>query len=114
ALTEWRAGSVSDRSAPREELRSLTLPARFRVTGVPAAMRNWLFVISRRIWQTIRPAVVLVDQGLVALATLFGVTMPTPGQRFAVFFGVYAVLYLLASLPIPLLSLTALVIAYAG
>ena len=54
---------------------------------VPAAMRNWFVVISRRIWQTIRPAFVLADLGLVALAALFGVAMPTPGQRFAVFFG---------------------------
>jgi HEAT repeat protein len=77
-------------------------------------VRNWILVISRRIWQTIRPAFVIVDQGLVTLAALFGVTMPTPGRRFAVFLGAYAALYLLALVPVPLLSLAAMVIAYVG
>src|SRR5262245_31670346 len=56
----------------------------------------------------------MADRGLVALAALFGVTMPTPGRRFAVFLGVYAALYLLALLPVPALSLAGLVLAYLG
>src|SRR3954454_453829 len=71
-----------------------------------------------RPFQTLWAFVVLVftalDHAFVWLAVPFGVRVRDPVRRYSMLLGLYAVLFTLAALPIPLLSLTALAVGYVG
>jgi hypothetical protein len=55
-----------------------------------------------------------LDRGLVLLARPFGVNVKSPWLRYAILLGEYAVIYLLALLPVPIVPLAALGVGYVG
>jgi hypothetical protein len=55
-----------------------------------------------------------VDRLLVHVATPFGVRVKEPRRRYAILLGIYALIYILGFLPIPVLPLVALTIGYVG
>ena len=55
-----------------------------------------------------------LDRSLVYLATPFGVHVKEPGRRYAILLGIYAIIYLLGLLPIPVVPLVALTYGYIG
>lgn len=73
-----------------------------------------LFLSLRRLWQGTKPALVWLDRCFVGLAALFGVNQTDPLRRYGTLLGIYAVLYALALLPLPVLPLLALAVGYVG
>jgi HEAT repeat protein len=57
---------------------------------------------------------VLVNRSLVSFATLFGVRTKDSQTRYAVLLGMYALIYFIAFLPIPVLPIVVLVVGYVG
>ena len=55
-----------------------------------------------------------LDRLLVNLATPFGVRITEPRKRYGILFGIYAVIYGIGSLPVPVLPLIALTVGYVG
>src|ERR1700686_5405206 len=55
-----------------------------------------------------------VDRALVYVATPFGVHVKDSRRRYAILLGIYAVIYILGFLPIPVVPLVALTIGYIG
>jgi hypothetical protein len=55
-----------------------------------------------------------VDRLLVFVATPFGVRVTDARRRYAILLGIYAVIYILGVLPIPVVPLVALTIGYIG
>jgi hypothetical protein len=68
----------------------------------------------RAAWRLIQKAFGTLDRGLVAAARPFGVDVVNPWKRYGVLLGVYAVIYLVALLPVPWLPLAALAFGYIG
>jgi HEAT repeat protein len=74
---------------------------------------SWLSPL-RRLWEFVLAAFAGLDRLLVGFADLFGVRIQSPLRRYAVLLGVYAFIYLLGSLPIPVIPLAALGVGYVG
>src|SRR5690349_15033578 len=55
-----------------------------------------------------------LDRAFASLAVPFGAHIRQPARRYAVLLGAYAVIYLLALLPVPVLPLVALGVGYVG
>jgi HEAT repeat protein len=55
-----------------------------------------------------------LNRALIAVSTLFGVHIVSPQRRYAVLMGIYLVVFLVGSLPIPVLPLAALAFGYIG
>ena len=73
-------------------------------------MKPWL----ARLFRPIQRAFTRLDAWLVYLATPFGVRVKEPGKRYAIMLGIYAAIYLLGALPLPVVPLVALAIGYVG
>ena len=73
-------------------------------------MRLWLSRVSK----PFRLFLTNLDRSLVYVATPFGVRVTESRKRYAILLGIYAVIYLLGALPIPVLPLVALTIGYVG
>jgi HEAT repeat protein len=67
-----------------------------------------------RLWGIVWAAFAGLDRLLVRFAEPFGVHIKDPLRRYAVFLGIYAVIYLLGSLKLPVIPLLALGIGYVG
>src|SRR5947209_2360685 len=76
--------------------------------------RSLVVLPLRRGWSFIRPAFQRIDQLLVAAATLFGVRLPTPGQRYGTLLGIYAAIYVLGLLTTPVVALPLYLFGYVG
>jgi hypothetical protein len=66
------------------------------------------------LWGLVASAFAALDRGFAWLAVPFGVRVRDPLRRYAMLLGVFAVLFALGALPIPLVALPALVAAYVG
>jgi hypothetical protein len=68
----------------------------------------------RSAWGVFKQSLRTVDAALVECARPFGVNFVNPWTRYSIFVGVYAVVYSIAVLPLPIVSLCALGIGYIG
>src|SRR4051812_2281349 len=80
----------------------------------PTSLTSALVWPFRWAWRGIRALLGGLDDGLVYLATPFGVRVATPVKRYAVLLGVSAAISLLALLPVPGLPLAVLAAGYVG
>jgi len=65
-------------------------------------------------WRSLRSALMALDNGLVLWATPFGVNIVESKKRYIRFLAIYAVIFILAFLPIPILPFVALTVGYVG
>src|SRR5437868_5753162 len=74
----------------------------------------YLALPFRWLGQGVRALLAAVDHALVRAAVPFGIGIVNPLRRYAVLLGVYAAVYLLGALPVPVLPLLALGFGYVG
>src|SRR5262245_12279010 len=76
--------------------------------------RTLIVLPLRRGWNFVKPVLQRIDQLLVAIATLFGVHLPTPGQRYGALLGIYAAVYVLGLLTTTVIALPLYLFGYVG
>jgi hypothetical protein len=78
------------------------------------AMASGIFAPFLWLWKGLQAALAPLDHCLVWFARLFGVNVREPGKRYAILLGIYAAIYVIALLPIPVVPLVALAVGYLG
>jgi hypothetical protein len=91
----------------KEDPTALPIPQR-------PSVRARVLAVLLRAWGLGKLVFATLDHAFVWLATPFGVRVREPVRRYALLLGLYAVLFILGALPIPILSLSALAIGYVG
>src|SRR5947209_4211712 len=66
------------------------------------------------LWRVVAWVFTALDRAFVWLAVPFGVRVRDPVRRYAMLLGLFAVLFVLGALPVPLVALPALAAGYVG
>jgi hypothetical protein len=66
------------------------------------------------VWRSLQGAFAALDRGFVWFAVPFGVGVRDPLRRYALLLGLYALIFVLGALPVPVLPLAALAVGYVG
>src|SRR5262245_4803595 len=107
AIRNWRFWRRAQAAAPLSAEGEALAPPRLPLPRPAAWSRPF-----RAVWGVVVAAFEALDSALCAFAIPFGVLIADPGKRFAVMFGVFALIYVLGSLTVPVLSLSALGLGY--
>src|SRR5262245_20254589 len=65
-------------------------------------------------WRGVKGVLGAIDEALCWFAIPFGTQIADPRRRYSVLLGIFAVIYVLGSLPIPYVPLVALAVGYVG